>query len=82
MTQDLGQGARQALEDAAVLTRCLEKTNGSVSALRNYESRRIRRGNSFVRASPIVGRMFQPEGDLACRARDVSCNLHSFTAFN
>ena len=70
MTPDLGQGACQALEDAAVLTRCFENTNDSVSALRNYESRRIRRANSFVRASRIVGRMFQLEDDLACRARD------------
>jgi 2-polyprenyl-6-methoxyphenol hydroxylase-like FAD-dependent oxidoreductase len=70
MTPDLGQGACQALEDAAVLTRCLENTNDPVAALRNYESRRIRRANSFVRASRIVGRMFQLEDDLACRARD------------
>jgi 2-polyprenyl-6-methoxyphenol hydroxylase-like FAD-dependent oxidoreductase len=70
MTPDLGQGACQALEDAAVLTRCLENTNDPVVALRNYESRRIRRATSFVRASRIVGRMFQLEDDLACRARD------------
>jgi 2-polyprenyl-6-methoxyphenol hydroxylase-like FAD-dependent oxidoreductase len=48
----------------------LENTNDPISALRNYESRRIRRANSFVRASQIVGRMFQLDGDLACRARD------------
>ncbi len=70
MTPDLGQGACQALEDAAILTRCLENTNDPISALRNYESRRIRRANSFVRASQIVGRMFQLDGNLACRARD------------
>ena len=70
MTPDLGQGACQALEDAAVLTRCLEKPNDPVSALRKYESRRIRRANSFVLASRSVGRMFQLQGDLACRARD------------
>jgi hypothetical protein len=65
-----GQGACQALEDAAVLTHCFENTNDPVAALRNYQSRRIRRANGFVRASRIVGRMFQLEGDLACRARD------------
>ncbi len=70
MTPDLGQGGCQALEDAAILTRCLENTSDPITALRNYESRRIRRANSFVRASRIVGRMFQLEGDLACRARD------------
>lgn len=70
MTPDLGQGACQALEDAAVLTRCLEEASDPVSALRNYESRRIRRANSFVRASRIFGRMFQLKADLACRARD------------
>ena len=70
MTPDLGQGACQALEDAAVLTRCLENANDPVSALRKYESRRIRRANSFVLASRLVGRMFQLEGDLACRARN------------
>jgi 2-polyprenyl-6-methoxyphenol hydroxylase-like FAD-dependent oxidoreductase len=70
MTPDLGQGACQALEDAAVLTRCLEQANDPVSALRAYESRRLRRANSFVLASRLVGRLFQLEGDLACRARD------------
>ena len=70
MTPDLGQGACQALEDAAVLTRCLEQANDPVSALRKYESRRLWRANSFVLASRLVGRLFQLEGDLACRARD------------
>jgi 2-polyprenyl-6-methoxyphenol hydroxylase-like FAD-dependent oxidoreductase len=70
MTPDHGQGASRALKDAAILTRCFEEASDPVSALRNYESRRIRRGNSFVRASRICGRMFQLEGDLACRARD------------
>jgi 2-polyprenyl-6-methoxyphenol hydroxylase-like FAD-dependent oxidoreductase len=59
MTPDLGQAGCQALEDAAVLTRCLEKPNDPVSALRKYESRRIRRPNSFVLVSRLVGRMFQ-----------------------
>lgn len=45
MTPHFGQGGCQALEDAAVLTRCLEKTNDPVSGLRNYESRRIGRAN-------------------------------------
>jgi 2-polyprenyl-6-methoxyphenol hydroxylase-like FAD-dependent oxidoreductase len=70
MTPDLGQGACQALEDAAVLTRCLEQASDPVSALRKYESRRLRRANGFVLASRLVGRLFQLEGDLACRARD------------
>ncbi len=70
MTPDLGQGACQALEDAAVLTRCLENTNDPVSALRAYEDHRIRRANSFVRASRTFGRLFQLERNLACRLRD------------
>jgi 2-polyprenyl-6-methoxyphenol hydroxylase-like FAD-dependent oxidoreductase len=62
ITPDLEQGACQAFEDAAVLTRCLEEASDPVSALRNYENRRIRRANSFVRASRIFGRMFSVGG--------------------
>jgi 2-polyprenyl-6-methoxyphenol hydroxylase-like FAD-dependent oxidoreductase len=78
MTPDLGQGACQALENAAVLTRCLESTNDPVSALRAYEEHRIRRANSFVRASRTFGRLFQLERNLACRLRDRFLNSAAY----
>jgi 2-polyprenyl-6-methoxyphenol hydroxylase-like FAD-dependent oxidoreductase len=82
MTPDLGQGACQALEDAAVLTRCLEQANDPVSALRKYESRRLRRANSFVLASRLVGRLFSWKVISPAERGIGSSNLPSIDVFN
>lgn len=51
MLPTLGQGACQAIEDAAALVGCLKLEADAESALRAYERRRYRRVASFVRAS-------------------------------
>ena len=51
MLPTLGQGACQAIEDAAALVGCLGSEAGAQAALRAYERRRYRRAASFVRAS-------------------------------
>ena len=53
MLPTLGQGACQAIEDAAALVRCLEANAADdvEAALRDYERHRSRRAASFVRAS-------------------------------
>ena len=51
MLPTLGQGACQAIEDAATLVRCLGAEAGVEAALRDYEWLRSRRAASFVRAS-------------------------------
>jgi FAD-dependent urate hydroxylase len=51
-TPTLGQGACQALEDVAVLVRCLESEKADVvGALRRYESERKRRAEGIVALS-------------------------------
>lgn len=73
MTPDLGQGACQAIEDAVVLARCLERQEtGAVAALGLYEARRIRRTAWIVRGSRRTGRIAQLQNPLACRLRNAA----------
>lgn len=73
MTPDLGQGACQAIEDAAALARVLGTiglADGVEAALRRYEEERRRRTAKIVLASRRLGRTGQLGNALACRARD------------
>jgi 2-polyprenyl-6-methoxyphenol hydroxylase-like FAD-dependent oxidoreductase len=75
MTPNLGQGACQALEDAAALAGRLAGAADPASALRVYEDRRAPRTARLVRQSRLLGRVGQLDGALACRARDVLLRL-------
>ena len=55
MTPNLGQGACQAIEDAAVLAEELSKQPSVVDALRGYEHRRINRANAIVLQARRLG---------------------------
>ncbi|MFD9320648.1 FAD-dependent monooxygenase [Streptomyces sp. NPDC060053] len=57
MTPSLGQGAGQALEDAAVLASCLATGPTTASALRRYDAVRRPRSQSVARAARRAGRM-------------------------
>ncbi|MDX3803735.1 FAD-dependent monooxygenase [Streptomyces sp. AK04-3B] len=57
MTPNLGQGAGQALEDAAVLASCLAAEPTTASALRRYDAIRRPRAQSVARAARQAGRM-------------------------
>lgn len=71
MTPHLGQGACQAIEDAAVLADCLRGAEGSpAAALRLYEARRALRTAAIVRQSRRTGRILQLENPLLCGLRD------------
>jgi 2-polyprenyl-6-methoxyphenol hydroxylase-like FAD-dependent oxidoreductase len=70
MTPNLGQGASQALEDAAVLGRVAQEVTDVVVMLRLYEQRRVKRANTIVRRSRQVGRFGQARNPLVCIARD------------
>lgn len=61
MTPNLGQGACQAIEDAAVLTACLKKHAIVAEALREYERRRQPRTRELVLRSRWFGRIAQVE---------------------
>jgi 2-polyprenyl-6-methoxyphenol hydroxylase-like FAD-dependent oxidoreductase len=55
MTFNLGQGACQAVESAAVLAECLGEGGSPVAALRAYEERRKSRTAGFTKLSRRVG---------------------------
>ncbi|HEX8723598.1 MAG TPA: FAD-dependent monooxygenase [Pyrinomonadaceae bacterium] len=70
MTPNLGQGGCQAIEDAAVLARCVGKYAGDAPrALRAYESRRRARAERVARYSRLYGAFGQLEGRAAARLR-------------
>jgi len=69
MTPNLGQGGCMAIEDAAVLARCLAKYREASVALRIYESRRRARAESVARYSRLYGAVGQWEGRAATRLR-------------
>jgi 2-polyprenyl-6-methoxyphenol hydroxylase-like FAD-dependent oxidoreductase len=72
MTPNLGQGAAQALEDAVALGASLRDADDVESALRLYESHRVKRANALLRASRQAGATAQLESPLACRLRDAA----------
>lgn len=70
VTPDLGQGACQALEDAATLAALLEATTDAGSALTAYDEQRRPRTQQLVRASARFGRIAQWRNPLAAAVRD------------
>ena len=56
MTNAAGQGANQALEDAAVLARCLDRNDDPSAGLREYESIRHKRATTYVKRSKMIAR--------------------------
>ncbi|ONI84190.1 hypothetical protein ALI144C_16075 [Actinosynnema sp. ALI-1.44] len=57
MTPDLGQGACQALEDGAVLGRCLASISDTEEALRHYDSLRRKASQRVAATARQVGRL-------------------------
>ena len=69
-TPNLGQGACQALEDAAVLTDALSKEMEIISAFQAYEKRRIAKATFVVNTSQQLGKIAQWENKLFCSLRN------------
>jgi 2-polyprenyl-6-methoxyphenol hydroxylase-like FAD-dependent oxidoreductase len=69
MTPNLGQGGCVAVEDAAVLARCLAKYDDTFNALRIYESRRRARAARVVSYSRRYGAFAQWQSSAATRLR-------------
>lgn len=55
----LGMGAAMALEDAVVLSRCIDSFNDVPSALASYQATRLPRANQTVLASRTQGELLQ-----------------------
>jgi 2-polyprenyl-6-methoxyphenol hydroxylase-like FAD-dependent oxidoreductase len=70
MTNALGQGANQAIEDAIVLTNCLVDAADPVAALREYERRRIARTAKIVKLSSFMTALSRWQQPWAVAVRD------------
>lgn len=73
MTPDLGQGAGQAIEDAATLTLLLrgKKTDAEIdSALRDYDQLRRKRSQGIALTSRRVGRIAQCDSPRRIKVRN------------
>ncbi|HEY4455279.1 MAG TPA: FAD-dependent monooxygenase [Pseudonocardiaceae bacterium] len=70
MTPHLGQGACQAIEDAAALGSCLSESDSVAAALVAYERGRFARTAQLVRRSRLAGRVAQTRNPLVRGARD------------
>ncbi len=70
MTPFTGQGAGQAIEDAAVLGRALAGAPSIEAALRHYEALRIARTREIVNLSWRIGRPGRMKNPLMCAVRD------------
>lgn len=75
MTPDLGQGAGQAIEDAATLVIVLRDAVGEAAlttALARYDRLRRKRTSVLWRQSRLAGRVAQASGALTAGARDAA----------
>lgn len=71
MLTSLGQGAVMGFEDAAVLVRCLSRTDDVPTALRAYEQLRIPRTTSVVRATRAMSHIEQAGDPRAVSLRNM-----------
>ncbi|MEQ1908148.1 MAG: FAD-dependent monooxygenase [Vicinamibacterales bacterium] len=75
MTPNLGQGACQAIEDAAVLADELSRSADTGQTLVNYERRRVTRANGIVMRARRLGQIAQWRHPIAVRARNALMRL-------
>ncbi|WP_276203397.1 FAD-dependent monooxygenase [Paenibacillus wynnii] len=71
MTPNLGQGACQALEDAAVLYEYMQRKGTLQSAFTAIEGARMQRSQRIAKASWRIGKIAQLENPFFCRIRDI-----------
>jgi 2-polyprenyl-6-methoxyphenol hydroxylase-like FAD-dependent oxidoreductase len=70
MTNALGQGANQAIEDAVVLARCLAEGADPAGGLRDYEAERIPRTTKFASMSWSLARASRLHNPVTCAMRN------------
>lgn len=74
-TPNLGQGGCMAVEDAAVLARCMAKERDPAQAFRAYEKCRYNRTAAITGCSRLYGNIGQWEGRLGTWARGVTLSI-------
>ena len=75
MTPNLGQGACQAIEDAAMLAVCLRASANLESGLHQYQARRLPRANAIVLRSRRIGEVGQWESLLLSLVRNFAIRV-------
>ena len=70
MTFNVGQGACQAIEDAAVLAQCLTEADDTAAALRSYERIRRPRTAAITKRAWRLGAVAAWENPIGCAIRD------------
>jgi 2-polyprenyl-6-methoxyphenol hydroxylase-like FAD-dependent oxidoreductase len=77
MTPDLGQGACQALEDAALLLHCasVDPSTQPRALFAHFETVRLKRVRRVVRDSQRIGRMATTSSSIGARMRDLGLLL-------
>ena len=75
MVPNLGQGACQAIEDAAELAWCLTNEPDAEAGLKRYEALRIARTRDIVLASRRMAALGQISSPMLCRLRDLAVRL-------
>jgi 2-polyprenyl-6-methoxyphenol hydroxylase-like FAD-dependent oxidoreductase len=81
MTNAAGQGGNQAVEDAVVLTRCLQRNGDPTAALREYETLRRKRAQKFVTRSKALARMALVQGPVLVSGRNTFMRVMGRTAY-
>jgi 2-polyprenyl-6-methoxyphenol hydroxylase-like FAD-dependent oxidoreductase len=76
-TPNMGQGACQAIEDAAVVARLLTGGQPVEDALRVYERQRIGKATRVVNTSWRIGQVAQWENPLLVALRNIAVSLTS-----
>lgn len=69
-TPNMGQGACQAIEDAAVLVHCLKENPNVYEAFKIFEKRRLKRTHDIVKQSWQMGKMAHWKGTALTTVRN------------
>ena len=75
MTPNMGQGACQAIEDAAVIAKCLRESADPVAALQIYQAQRIVHTTAVVNRSLLIGKIGQVSNPVLVALRNLLLKL-------
>jgi len=75
MTPNLGQGGCQAIEDAVVLAKSLQRATTIEAGLLEYQSQRLPRANHLIQMSRRLGKALAPNNPLLSALRDLVLRL-------
>lgn len=74
-TPNMGQGACMAIEDAAILSNCIEEYSTVEEAFQKFEAKRIARTTKIVNDSWTIGKIAQLENGMLMQMRNLLIKL-------